>query len=1697
MLEGVAEISGFTLVRVLGTGATSTVYHAQRGESNYAIKVIKGKQSSASKNELHRFMREASTIAKLNHPGIVKIHEVGETEGRPYLVMELVEGEPLKRRLERGRMSEFEALKLAHDLAPILDYFHCRGVVHKDLKPENILINARGEVKIIDFGFATELNDHRMSLDGSSEVVGTLLYAAPEQTGLIRRMIDCRSDLYALGGLIYHCCVGRPPFEGSTALELIEKRLTVKPTDPSQLNHAIRPAFAATILKLLARDPDDRYQSAKGFLSDLENLTEIERAGAPFQLGKRDSGLRVLDFPLVGRTVEMTAMTEIRNHFLRGQGSVLLVSGEGGSGKTRLLRETLLAPSPTPFMVLQGKAKQGEKVPFGAIRDAIEDLTAAALRGQEKSHKRVIDAIRDAAGDLAGIIRRLSPSLHGILHDAREIPPLDGNAEQERFYLKVAEFLLALTRSLGPIALKIDDIQWLDEGSVEICRQISKQISGYPLLLAATSRNDSSARSAMEFFITATKDGGLTHFPLKPLELTAVEQLVSAHLGGKPLDVESVKLIAAKANGNPFAIAEYLRALVDKGLIKPTESSWVFDSEKSRELQLPDDVIQLLINRIESLNAMSIKILAIASVIGFEFSVDLLVAATEGERGAVNRTLAEGLQSGLIEKTSKGYAFVHDRVSEALLATISAEDLKQIHQVLAEALEADKNDYPQKIYAIARHYFCGFAERNLEKIYKTSLAAGVQALDLFSNDEAIELLERALKSANSLGIKGVELCSIHESLGLAYTRNGKPRQAIEHFNIGLTLTESTLVRAHLHYLLGLARASEGKHEQAKNELFEALKLLKEPFASSLLGSIYSLIRTWIAAEYRIRTRRGYGEAEGSERERRKLVAKVYSTMNLLAYLLGDELLMVQSILRALHNSQFLGTSAETAKAHVYYAVLGSFLTLKKMTDKHGRIAIDMAHQIGDQEAIAYCELNYAIAIEFTGDVVRSHEMVIAAYPKVIRYSAAWEKSVAIGHRTHMMTAGKARENLAWIEKTMPVLHQTGDLGMIHTIYSSLFVTHQMLGETAEAARAVQLQKQMPPEVGASRLTGTSQYIDFLHGWLVQEDFGPQIEPAIAELLRIGIDGYHTRNRFAVIGFVRIEQIRRSKNAAEKKKLMRSLAAMVRRSGFPNALTPLHQCLHYALKGAMYALREDARAATKAFAKAEELAQKSDNQWIQWLIERERARLADGQGRDSRRDAHARAALKIATSNGWVPHIKQIQRDFKVALPAETLSTIEGQAGSDGSDSIRISYGRLRTAERNAEALLQISLASASSLNPEKQTRAILDTLVRVLNAERAFLFEQSEKSDGHLVIRAGRDIDKNDIAELTGYSSTIISKVAFEKQALVVSGTDDGELMTAESVVAHNLRSILAAPVVFRERFVGVLYLDSTIAKGIFTEDDLQIVSALANHIAIGLEAVRSANIEIENRSMKKDLEVISAVQSLTLPKKSQVDDEKLKMAAYYRAANQSGGDWWWYDHDADRQTFSVLMGDVTGHGVGPAMISATVSGIYQAFKAMRSQEKSLRDFLKILNEALFNLAQTNYLVSMNAIEIDLRSGRLKNWSAGAPPLYMIKPDGSIHCASGMGMWLGSEEFAVEEEVLQMAPGDRIAIFTDGLFEMEMSNGRQFGLKRLEKLLLQGRSEPVAAATAQVINKIQEVSISETPNDDITFVLIDYQGPQA
>ncbi|MFN8078653.1 MAG: serine/threonine-protein kinase [Kineosporiaceae bacterium] len=358
-----ATVAGFELLAELGRGAASQVFQARRcpdDGTQYAVKLLTASAGvTASRQVLVAFRREAALLASVDHPGLPAIHEVGESEGMPYLVMDLVDGTSLAALIASGPLSPERVIAVAADVVGPLGAVHRRGLVHRDLKPDNIMVRPSGRAQLIDFGLAT-----RGATGTDQGAAGTLAYAPPEQTGMLARPVDHRSDLYSLGVVLFESLTGHLPFAADDVGELLRLHAVAAPPDLLDLVPRIPVGLAAAVARLLAKDPDDRYQSAHELAVDLARLGAVgEPADDPTSVGSRP--------PLSGRARESAQLTERWRAAGAGSGSVAVIRGAPGEGKSRLAEEL------ADRVVAEGRA-----VLYGKSSPMIRSRSPPARRGE-------------------------------------------------------------------------------------------------------------------------------------------------------------------------------------------------------------------------------------------------------------------------------------------------------------------------------------------------------------------------------------------------------------------------------------------------------------------------------------------------------------------------------------------------------------------------------------------------------------------------------------------------------------------------------------------------------------------------------------------------------------------------------------------------------------------------------------------------------------------------------------------------------------------------------------------------------------------------------------------------------------------------------------------------------------------------------------------------------------------------------------------------------------------------------------------------------------------------------------------------------------------------------------------------------------------------------------------------------------------
>ena len=538
--------------RFLGEGGRKRVYlaHDTRLDRDVAFSLVKTEGLDAA--GLARVRREAQAMGRLgSHPHVVTVHDIGDEDHQPYIIQEFMEGGAVQDIVEQApdhRLPIDQSLQIASEVCQALQHAHDRGIIHRDVKPGNIWLTADGHARLGDFGLAVALDLSRMTQAGM--MVGTVAYMPPEQA--LGGKVDPRSDLYGLGGTFYEMVTGRPPFSGHDPVAVISQHLNTPPVAPSFHNPSLPPALNDLIMKLLAKDPQDRPSSADEVLSTLQTLREQVEQGEAVAAAEpvaAPSIGRVAWGAFVGREREMEQLKERLADALSGLGSVAMVVGDAGIGKTRLLQEFATHARLRGAQVLWGAAYEGEaRLPYGPFAEALRDYVS----------RTSVEALRQAVTEGSSVLAPLAPELKAKLPDLPEPPPVAAGAEAYRLFQEVTEFLKNVSTS-APLVLVVEDLQWADRGSCSLLQHLARRLAGVRLLVAISCREAEleTSHPLREALPHLRRESGFRELPLKGLQESEVTELVTVlaeHEVPQPL----VLALHQETEGNPFFVQETL-----------------------------------------------------------------------------------------------------------------------------------------------------------------------------------------------------------------------------------------------------------------------------------------------------------------------------------------------------------------------------------------------------------------------------------------------------------------------------------------------------------------------------------------------------------------------------------------------------------------------------------------------------------------------------------------------------------------------------------------------------------------------------------------------------------------------------------------------------------------------------------------------------------------------------------------------------------------------------------------------------------------------------------------------------------------------------------------------------------------------------------------------------------------------------------
>jgi tetratricopeptide (TPR) repeat protein len=793
----------------IGRGGMGIVYRATDLDlkRQVAVKLLPDRVSSPDARE--RFLREARAAAALNHPNIVAVYDVGEDQGLPFFVMELVEG----RSLGQTPPGDFRrVVEIASQICEALEHAHTHSIVHRDLKPDNVLLSGTrqsGSVKLADLGLAFTVRDSRLS--GAGLIVGTPAYMAPEQ--ILGQKIDGRADLYALGVLLYEMTTGRVPFIGDDPLTIVSQHIHAPVVPPRALRSDIPRALEAVIVRLLAKDPAQRFASASETGLALRGALEAPDAGAEDESAAVVAILDALSRGrLVGRAEELAESRELWRRAREGRGHCLLLSGEPGAGKTRLAREVIVQAAVDGAAVLSGACYEYEAttpyLPFVEafrrwVREFADDVK-----------------LRELLGDTAAQLAKLAPEIEARLGPFPTRSQLPAHEERLLFFDAVVQVFSELARGRG-LLFYIDDLHWADGSTLWLVGHLLRNLREARVLIVASYREIELDRAhpLAKALVDWNRERLMTRIVLRRFGAEETREQLGALLN-EQVSAEFAEAVHRETEGNPFFVEEVLKALIEQGSVGRKSGQWT--RGEVADLVIPQSVKEAIGSRLDRVSPECNEILRAAAVVGKKFTFEEVVAAVGSENedkllDALDEATAAQL---LAAESGELFTFTHDKIREVLYEELNPIRRRRLHRRTAEGLERHRDRTPVAVETLAHHYIeAGDYERGLD--YAKQAAAAAERI--FAFDEAIAAYGRALECAEYLGLED-EQAALEEAIGNASSVGGNQISASEHFERALLLARDPLQRARLQCEAASALVING-NPRGLDLLHDALSVL--------------------------------------------------------------------------------------------------------------------------------------------------------------------------------------------------------------------------------------------------------------------------------------------------------------------------------------------------------------------------------------------------------------------------------------------------------------------------------------------------------------------------------------------------------------------------------------------------------------------------------------------------------------------------------------------------------------------------------------------------------------------------------------------------------------------------------------------------------------------------------------------------------
>lgn len=1402
------------------------------------------------------------------------------------VIKEYFDGIPLSKYIEGRKLSIPEILEIAIKLTAILEEVHSKSIIHKDVNPSNFLISTHPlRIKLSNFSVATMLAKEQAQATASESLKGSLFYISPEQTGRMNRSIDYRTDFYSLGITIYQLLCGLLPFGYQNVMELVHAHIAKNPLEPSQLDHNIPKMLSDVVMKLIAKNAEDRYQSARGLREDLQQcLTLYEKSGniQLFEPGADDySPNFVISEKLYGRDEESRQLIETFEKSRKGAAQLILVAGYSGIGKTRLINEIYKPIARESGYFTSGKYDQYTRNnPYSAIAQAFGNLIRQFLAESSADFQKWKDRIMAALEDGAHVLTDVIPELELLIGKQPPVLKLGLTETQTRFLTLFKKFIQSLTSGEHPLVIFIDDLQWADSGSLELLFHLlsSKEIKNTLFIGAYRDNEVSPSHPLMQTLERLNKSsGGITTVTLDELTTDEVNQLIADSLHQKPESTRGLtELVTSKTRGNPFFINQFIQKLVDEKLIffDYNESKWQWDTDRIRQMNITDNVVDLLVAKIQNLPEETQHALRLASCVGSRFDLEELATISETDESKVAEAIWIAVDEDLLNPigqrskhfddklwkdlgitrdsdSATGFQFQHDRIQQAAYSLIPEEERRKTHLQIGRLLmkKMSSRDLNENVFDVVSHFnfAAGLIHDKKERIEiaRLNLIAGERAKNANSYQPALSHLRSGMwmiqpeddeKLYNEYLIKRSEceyLC-------------GNYKESEEMYNISLEKAKSNIEKAEVFARKMQLYENTSRHNEAIRSALDGLKLLgiRLPEKPGQVAILTELLK----AKFYLRGKSTEDLKKNRDLKSPELILAMKILMNLWgpAYLHNQNLLAL-AILRMVNISTRFGNAPESALAYTFYG----FVSCAQLKDfkggyEFGKLGLWLNEKFDDKNlrskvfvifagCIAHWKDQFSATLE---DLRRAHLVGIEANDLI--YS---------GYALDFLSKNEflMGEPLGSVySKFKGYVHFGRKIHHITTLHHLLTETRevcQLMGMKEDPAVFMEFADQAAHEkamVEFAEKEGVQLPITAHHvyqaewRYLTGEyekalDHVEKAKKTIASMLGLAeearLNFFHS---LALLALANKNPQGAPKNLA--KKVSSNQATLGK--WMKNA--PENFRAKYLLVEAESAVsKKQFEQAAKFFSEAKDAAAQSGIIQDLALVNEKAAGFYRSRGFGDLGKSLLREAILNYRQWGALAKVNLLEQEF-AALTGVTDAAIESlsYAGAGGTTSSMLD--------------LQSIFQASTTISGEVVFENLLEKLMRIV-------MENAGAQTGHvvmvkndqLILSARGDMKDNAVTlmhdlpidEADSLPKSIVQFVYHTSEAIILNEpVKDARFSKDVYLIERNPKSVLCLPILQHGRCMAIIYLENNLATGAFTPARMEVLNLLSGQIAVSLE---------------------------------------------------------------------------------------------------------------------------------------------------------------------------------------------------------------------------------------------------------------------